>query len=345
MASPLRFVTENWRLKLLAIALALLLWVVVSAEQVTSQWIPVPLVVEENDPYFELVSGPDVEEVQVRFTGSGRDLMELAIRKPPLVLSIDRVQATTQEFRLQPAMVRLPSQLQVNAQEVRAPVIRLTFHRLAERLLTVRPVVESEVESGWMLVDSLRLLPEQITVRGPADQVERLSALRTVPFTLPASDSVFSTLIPIDTTGLNGLDISDRQVRVTGRVDRVVQRQLSDVPISVGFGVTMVPTTVDVSLSGPRTIVEALQPEDFRVVVAIPSIPEEIGPEGASVPLRLEQLPPRVTGSVVPPAGRLFPVAPAEAPPEEEEVTEDAEAVEGGVAAEVVEPIQEPQGE
>lgn len=342
MPSPLRFFTENWRLKLLAIALALLLWVVVSAEQVTSQWIPVPLVVEENDPQFELLSGPEIDEVQVRFTGSGRDLMELAIRKPPLVLSIERVQATTQEFRLQPSMVRLPTQLAVNAQEVRAPVIRLTFHRLAERLLTVRPVVESEIDSDWILVDSLRLLPEQITVRGPADQVERLPELRTVPFTLPASDSIFSTLIPIDTTGLNGLDVSDRQVRVTGRVDRVVERQLADVPISVGYGVTMMPTTVDVLLSGPRSIVEAMQSEDFRVVVAIPSIPEEIGPEGVSVPLRLEQLPPRVTGSIVPPAGRLFPVSPAEPPAQEDDGAtgeDDAGSVPLG------EPIQEPEGE
>lgn len=344
MASPLRFFTENWQLKLLAIALALLLWVVVSAEQVTSQWIPVPLVVEENDPDFELISGPNVDEVQVRFTGSGRDLMELAIRKPPLVLSIDRVQATEREFRLQPSMVRLPTQLAVNAQEVRAPLIRLGFRRIVARPLTVRPTVDGDVESGWMLVDSLRILPQQIVVRGPADQVERLAELRTVPFTLPASDSIFSTLIAIDTTGLNGLDLDVMQVRVTGRVDRVVQRQLSDIPISVGPGVTMLPTTVDVLLSGPRTLVEAIRPESFRVVVAIPSIPAEIGPDGISVPLRLEQLPPRVTGSIVPPAGRLFPVAPASAPAVEADEPSDSDGA-ASVAGEVTEPQQEPDGE
>ncbi|HEX6069011.1 MAG TPA: hypothetical protein VFZ18_04290, partial [Longimicrobiaceae bacterium] len=78
MRSPLRALTENWQLKLLALALAVLLWVVVSAEQVTSQWIPVPLQINETDPDFELVSTDIPTEVDVRFTGSGRDLVDVA---------------------------------------------------------------------------------------------------------------------------------------------------------------------------------------------------------------------------------------------------------------------------
>src|SRR5690606_19785136 len=143
--SPLRILTENWQLKLLALALAVLLWVVVSAEQVTSQWIPVPLRIEEHDPKFELISGPPSDKVNVRFPGAGSDLMELAIRKPPLVLSIDQVSSGVQDFRLDPAMVQIPSQLQVNAQEIRAPVVRLQFRRLSSRTITVRPRVDTEI--------------------------------------------------------------------------------------------------------------------------------------------------------------------------------------------------------
>ena len=56
MRSPLRFLTDNWQLKLLALALAVLLWVVVSAEQVTSQWIPVPLRIVQSEGGNETVS-------------------------------------------------------------------------------------------------------------------------------------------------------------------------------------------------------------------------------------------------------------------------------------------------
>jgi YbbR domain-containing protein len=309
--SPLRFLIDNWQLKLLALALAVLLWVVVSAEQVTSQWIPVPLQIEENDPNFELMAGEIIEEVNVRFTGSGRDLMELAIRKPPLVLAINQVQSSSQEFRLEPAMVQVPSQLSVNAQEVRAPLIRLSFRQLASRSMRVRPTMEAEVAGGWMLVDTLRVQPSYVEIRGPANLVETVQQVRTVPFALPATDSVFTAAVAIDTSNLAGVDLSVSQVQVTGRVDRVVQRRLVDVEISVGAGVTVRPSVVDVVLSGPRSVVETIQPSAFRVVVAIPEIPEFIPLEGLSVPLRVEQLRSGVSGSVVPPAVRLLPATSA----------------------------------
>ena len=311
MPSPLRFLTGNWQLKLLALALAVLLWVVVSAEQVTSEWIPVPLQIVENDPNFELVSGEITEEVNVRFTGSGRDLMELAIRKPPLVLAVDRVQSSSQEFRLEPNMVQVPSQLAVNAQEVRAPLIRLSFRQLASRTMRIVPTVAEAVATGWTLVDTLEVEPDQVEIRGPADLVDAVQRLRTVPFSLPATDSVFTTEVPIDTSNLAGLELSSTVVRVKGRVDRVVQRRLVDVDVSVGEGVTVRPSVVDGLLSGPRSVVERIQPTAFRVVVAIPEIPEFIPVEGLSVPLRVEQLRGGVSGSVIPPAVRLLPAASA----------------------------------
>ena len=158
-------------------------------------------------------------------------------------------------------------------------------------------------------MDSLRVLPAQIEVLGPAERVERLGQIRTVPFNLPAADSVFSTIVRLDTTGLGGLELSATQVRVTGRVDRVVQRRLSDIPVSVGSGVMVRPSVVDVVLSGPRTLVEQIQPGDFRVVVAIQEIPDAIPDEGLSVPVRVEPVRPGVEASAVPPAVRLLPLS------------------------------------
>lgn len=332
MPAPLRFLTGNWQLKLLALALAVLLWIVVSAEQVTSHWIPVPLRVEENDPAFELVSPLEFPEVPVRFTGSGRDLMELAIRKPPLVLTLDQVQGASQEYRLEPAMVRIPNQLAVTAQEVRSPLVRLDFRRLAVRVLRVVPQVDRDDNDEWTLVDSLRVLPAQIELRGPAERVERLGAVQTVPFDLPAADSTFSTIVRIDTAGLGGLELSTNQVRVTGRVDRIVQRRLSDIPISVGGGVVVRPAVVDVVLAGPRSVVELIQPGDFRVVVAIQQIPSDLPAEGLSVPVRVEQVRSDVSASAVPPAVRLLPAVTEEDVIGEEVIEEQLDALPSGGA-------------
>jgi len=222
--------------------------------------------------------------------------------------------------------VQIPSQLAVNAQEVRSAVVRLNFRRLASREMPVQPTVNREVASGWTLVDTLQLTPAQVEIRGPAERVAAVRQLRTVPFSLPLTDSVFSTSVRIDTTNLSGLELSTTHVQVSGRVDRVVQRRLSDIAISVGEGVVVRPEVVDVLLSGPRSMVERLQPGDFRVVVSIDSIPSFIPPEGLSVPVRVEGLRSGVSASVVPPAVRLMPTVVEDTTGLEVPGTEDAGA-------------------
>ncbi|HLM66524.1 MAG TPA: hypothetical protein VK358_03310, partial [Longimicrobium sp.] len=77
-----QLLTYNWRLKLSALGLAVLIWALVSSEQVTSQWIPVRVDPVVRDPRFVISEAPEPQEVRVQFTGPGRELWELAIDRP-----------------------------------------------------------------------------------------------------------------------------------------------------------------------------------------------------------------------------------------------------------------------
>src|SRR5690606_25764444 len=103
-------------------------------------------------------------------------------------------------------------------------------------------------------------------------------------------DTAFSMIVPLDTSNLRGLDLSVHQVRVSGIVNRIIQRRLGGIPISAIEGVVIQPGQVDVLLTGPRNRVDAIRPGDFRIVTAMDAIPTSIPPEGISVPLRIEQL-------------------------------------------------------
>jgi YbbR domain-containing protein len=306
----LRRLTQNWKLKLLALALAVLLWVVVSADQVTSNWIPVPLQVRVLDPSFRLIESSAPGEVEVRFTGPGRDFLDLAIRRSPLLLNIDQVRDTVEAFELDPGMVQVPNQLSVNPQDVRPGRVSLRFLQLEDRVVPLRVRVRNELGSEWTLVDSLRAEPARIRIRGPARLVAGIQAVATVPVTLSPGDSAFSRLVEIDTTGLAGLELSTRTVRVSGVVDRIRELERANVPVSIGGGLTVRPATVTVRLRGPEQIVRAMAPATFRVVVAIDSIPARIPEGGVAVPVRIEGLPPRVTAAASPATVRLIPAAP-----------------------------------
>jgi hypothetical protein len=126
----LRRFTADWKLKLSALALAILLWVLVSAEQVTTQWIPVRVEAVVRDPGFVLAGAPEPAVVRVRFRGAGRELWEVALRPPTLVLHV-RDAGAARSFALEASMVEVPERFHVTATDVRPAVVRLDLRPAA----------------------------------------------------------------------------------------------------------------------------------------------------------------------------------------------------------------------
>jgi hypothetical protein len=123
---------RNWQLKLAALALAVLLWALVRAEQPTEQWVRVRVEPQVLDPAYVLQGAPRPRVVQVRFAGKWRELGELAIEKPVVVLHVRNV-GRQRSFVLEPSMVRLPDGLRgrVAAVDVRPALVSLELRRAA----------------------------------------------------------------------------------------------------------------------------------------------------------------------------------------------------------------------
>ncbi len=129
--SPRR-VLRNWQLKLAALALAVLLWVLVRAEQSTEQWMQVRVEAQLLDPAYTLTAPPAPGVVQVRFSGKWREIGELALEKPVLVLHVRNV-GRQRTFALDPAMVRLPDGVRgrISALDVRPGLVKLELQPAA----------------------------------------------------------------------------------------------------------------------------------------------------------------------------------------------------------------------
>ena len=302
-----RRATQNWQLKLLAVALAVLLWVVVSSEQVSTTWIDIPLRVQETDPNFQLIAGSVPERVRVRFAGPGREFIDLAVRQPSLVLRIGEVGDEEQAFELMPSMVRLPDGLEVSAYDVDPAFARLRFRRLANRELTIGIAIDTSRAREYTLVGPLRVTPPRVRITGPEASIPAVTRVSTLPLALPAREGPFDEEVPLDLSHLPGVEASARAVRVAGRVERVLTRLIPAVPVSVGPGVRIDHPEVAVQLRGGRSAVEAVSPEALRVVLSIDSIPPHLPEGGMPVPLRVEGIGPRVRATVEPASIRLVP--------------------------------------
>jgi len=247
--------------------------------------------------------------VRVRFAGPGREFIDLAVRKPSLVLRIAEVQDTEQAFELVPSMVRLPDGLEVNAYDVDPAFARLRFRQLARREIPVGITIDTTRAAAWTLVGPLRVTPTRVRVSGPLDRVPALRSVATVAIPIPARDGAFDEEVALDLEPLRGLEISTRTVRVAGRSERVVTRRIPAVPVTFGGGLQLAPEAVEVHLRGGRSAVEAVAPEALRVVLAIDSIPGQVPPGGHAVPVRIEGVDGRIRASTSPATVHLLPAA------------------------------------
>ena len=125
-----RRLARNWPIKLAAVALAVLLWALVRAEQPTEQWVRVAVEAQVLDPDYALNGSPDPAAVEVRFAGTWRELGELVLDKPVIVVHVRNV-GRQRSFVLEPSMVRLPDGVRgrVTAVDVRPGLVRLKLER------------------------------------------------------------------------------------------------------------------------------------------------------------------------------------------------------------------------
>jgi hypothetical protein len=127
-----RRLARNWQIKLAAVALAVLLWALVRAEQPTEQWVQAVVEAQILDPDYELRGTPDPATVQVRFAGRWRELGELVLDKPVIVVHVRNV-GRQRSFVLEPSMVRLPDGVRghVNPIDVRPGLVKLDLEPIA----------------------------------------------------------------------------------------------------------------------------------------------------------------------------------------------------------------------
>jgi hypothetical protein len=177
---------------------------------------------------------------------------------------------------------------------VRPARVTLSFHRVATAELPVEVPIAAGPPEGFALTTALQIEPSVIRVTGPAERVNRLGNVQTLPIDLSGERGEIVQTVPIDTTVLVGMELSQREVTVEGRIERSVQHVIEEVPIQAPAGMLVVPGAVNVQLWGAESVVRRLGPEHVRVVVPPESIPPQLTPDGVSAPLRVEQLPPGV---------------------------------------------------
>ncbi len=255
----------NWPIKITALALAAVLWAALSAVQPTAQFVPVRLDIQIPD---NRILAQELPQVQAVVSGPPRELIKLYTNPPVLTKVVpDSATGSTVIIDLSPQDVILQPDEKVTLQDIVPRRLVVYLDDVRRRSVPVYAPGIIRAASGFVLLGGrVSVVPESVVVLGPAAQVNRIGRLYTIPLDLPAVRSTIRRSVPIDTTALGVVTLSQPQVEIEVRVDQITQRIIGGVPVVIGGGVWgSVPSTVQVTVRGPAARLLTLNRDSLLV--------------------------------------------------------------------------------
>ncbi|MDQ6988143.1 MAG: hypothetical protein Q9M25_10105 [Mariprofundaceae bacterium] len=193
-------------LQLLAVLIALILWVQVHGQGTVSISMDVPLQVEGLRPDLAIINNlPD----HVRVTISGlqarlNTLKPTDVRVPLSVAHMDKPGVVKQALEI--ADIRLPAGL--TATKLQPDRLQVQLDRVVQRAITVKPHVQAP--NGWQAV-SLSVRPAQVMLAGPEVWMGALSEVATTLVHPEAKAGRFKFSVNVESPSGKAIRVVDAQ--------------------------------------------------------------------------------------------------------------------------------------
>ena len=259
-----RIFIEDWSLKLLSLAIALVLWLLVTGqnEPVTAH---VNVQLNFIRPQSLEISNDPPRTVDVMLTGSRNKLDDLTSLDLVATVDLSGQGAGERVLRLaDKAQISLPQGVKVDGFQPSAIPVRL--EPIVERQIVIEPRLEGKPADGYE-VYSVHPNKGSVMVRGPESRVLALQKVTTESIWVGGRKESFpAPNVAIDVPDPK-VDLMEPIVSIDVEIgERRIEKTFSEVATTSADGGRVQPASVSATLLGPASMVESLKTEELKVV-------------------------------------------------------------------------------
>ena len=203
-----KYILENWKLKLLSVALATMLWFVVYLIGETKKEISVPVSIVNLSRNYVIMK-TDNAKVAIALTGRVSVLKDIKESDVKVSLSMSNIQEGENVFNISKSNVQIPRGVQIG--DIRPSSIKIDIDRIIEKKVKTvvkldrRWIGEYEVKS-WS--------PDYVMVEGPKRIWEKKSFIETLPVNDELKQAEETVTVSLDTEGVQASTIKPDTVKV-----------------------------------------------------------------------------------------------------------------------------------
>jgi YbbR domain-containing protein len=286
----LKGLLDNLPMKAVSLAIAVVLWFVIAGEKTSERGLSIPVELQNVPTNLEM-TGEAINMVEVRLRASPGIIHALGPGEISAQVDLAGSGEGERIIHLNPETIRVP--FGVRVVKITPSILTLNFEKTLQKVVPVRPRLLGRPAAGREVTE-VTSDPAEVRISGPKSRVQEVESAFTEPVSLDGAttDVTEAVSVGLEDPMLRLLDAP--QVKVTARVAEVKGRRVFEaLAVAVKGGSAQPrPASVQVTVTGPLSVLGRLTPEDLHPYVIVdPGAPSPAG--AAKVAL---DLPPAFSG-------------------------------------------------
>jgi YbbR domain-containing protein len=268
-----RTIFQNLWFKLVAVAMALLLWFHVATDNVYEYGDKFPLELAKI-PETLLLAEKLPEYVNVTIQGKGKELIKLMVtEKESLKIDAGEFKRGETDYSIKPEDVPLPEGLELRVANILPPKnLKINLDYPMEKKVQVQPRITVLPEDGFIKVGDPHYNPKEVTISGPRTWVRNISEVVTRERIIENAKEPISEQIDLVKPEGYNLVLSQQKINYSLNVERTAERRLSDLPVKImnpprRGKVELQPDNISLTLSGAQSLIDKVDIDSIRVTI------------------------------------------------------------------------------